>query len=106
MEARIARWAHYESALLCQSGWAANVGLIQGMLELDDRAGRETPPIYIDLAAHASFWEGISSSRTSRYFMFKHNNLQSLEDLQSLRPLEVHSVTCCTLSTYLYAFLR
>ena len=32
--------------------------------------------------------------------------LQDLEDLQSLGPLGVHSVTCCTLSSYLYAFLR
>ena len=33
-------------------------------------------------------------------------SLQDLQDLQSLGPLGVHSVICCTLSSYLYAFLR
>ena len=33
-------------------------------------------------------------------------SLQDLQDLQSLGPLGVHSLTCCTLSSYLYAFLR
>ena len=58
-------------AVTCQSGWNANVGLLQSI------AGPETP-VYIDMQAHTSLWEGIlSAGATAR--PFKHNDPASLD---------------------------
>lgn len=72
-EKSMASWTGFENAILCQSGWAANVGLIQVI------AGRDVP-VYIDFFTHMSLWEGIKSSGATAH-AFMHNNPAHLEKL-------------------------
>lgn len=72
-EQRIANWSGYPASVLCQSGYAANVGLLQAVTD-------EKTPIYIDMKAHASLWEGIQSAG-ARPCPFRHNSVQHLERL-------------------------
>ncbi|MCC5885774.1 MAG: quorum-sensing autoinducer CAI-1 synthase [Gammaproteobacteria bacterium] len=72
-ERQMAQWMHAESAVLSQSGWAANTGLIQSI------AGPKVP-CYIDMFAHASLWEGIRSAQASAH-PFRHNAPEHLESL-------------------------
>jgi len=53
------KFAHYmgaEDGVLAQSGWAANVGLLQTIAE-------PGVPVYLDMMAHASLWEGVQSAQ-------------------------------------------
>lgn len=72
-EKEMAQYLGYESSILCQSGWAANVGLIQAIATKDI-------PVYIDFFTHMSLWEGIKSSG-ARSVPFIHNNYNHLEKL-------------------------
>lgn len=74
-EAMMAAWMVSEACMLAQSGWAANIGLIQSI------AGPDTP-CYIDMFAHASLWEGIHSAGAAAR-PFRHNSPESLEKLLS-----------------------
>lgn len=60
-----------EESILCQSGYAANVGLVQCL------AGERTP-VYIDMLAHASLWEGIKAAGAQPVPVF-HNDPEYLE---------------------------
>ena len=60
-----------ESAILCQSGYNANVGLVQSL------AGERTP-VYVDMLAHASLWEGIKSAGAQAVPVM-HNDVEYLE---------------------------
>jgi CAI-1 autoinducer synthase len=72
-EREMAEFAGFESAILCQSGWAANVGLIQVIAD-------PSIPVYIDFFTHMSLWEGIKvSGATPR--TFRHNDPAHLERL-------------------------
>ena len=70
-ERAMARWLRAEDSVLTQSGWAANTGLLQAVA---------TPgtPCYIDLFAHTSLWEGISSAGATPV-PFRHNSPAHLE---------------------------
>ena len=59
-EKEMAQYLGYESSILCQSGWAANVGLLQAIAEKD-------MPVYIDFFAHMSLWEGIKIAGAKPY---------------------------------------
>ncbi len=72
-EANIARYTGFESAILCQSGWAANGGLMQTLAD-------SSVPVYIDFFTHMSLWEGIKSSGATP-FPFRHNDAGHLERL-------------------------
>jgi CAI-1 autoinducer synthase len=72
-EQAMAKLLQSEETVVCQSGWCANVGLIQAI------AGPETP-VYIDMFAHMSLWEGIAAAG-ARAVPFRHNQVQSLESL-------------------------
>ena len=72
-EANMATYTGYENAILSQSGWAANVGLMQVIADKDTN-------IYIDFFAHMSLWEGIKSCG-AKAFPFRHNNSGSLKSL-------------------------
>lgn len=72
-EFEMAQYVGYEKAILCQSGWSANVGLMQVI------ADRETT-VYIDFFAHMSLWEGIKSAG-AKAIPFRHNSANSLEKL-------------------------
>jgi len=72
-EAQAAEWLSAESALLSHSGWCANVGLVQSIATPD-------VPVYVDMMAHMSLWEGAKSAgATAR--PFRHNTPESLEKL-------------------------
>ncbi len=71
IERQIADFVGAEAAVLCQSGWAANVGLIQAIADADT-------PVYIDIHAHASLWEGARAAGAAAR-AFRHNNAGSLE---------------------------
>jgi len=62
-----------EDVVTCQSGWNANVGLIQSI------AGPGTP-VYVDMFAHTSLWEGVTSAGAQPR-PFKHNDPESLDRL-------------------------
>ena len=64
-----------EDCILSQSGYMANIGLLQTI------AGPETP-IFIDMLAHASLWEGIHAAR-AKPVPFRHNDPNHLERLLS-----------------------
>lgn len=72
-EKRMADFVGMEAGILAQSGYAANVGLIQSLAE-DGR------PVYIDMNAHASLWEGIISAG-AKARTFRHNDPEHLRRL-------------------------
>ena len=55
LEAKLAHFMGAEDGVLAQSGWAANVGLLQTIAE-------PGVPVYLDMLAHASLWEGVQSA--------------------------------------------
>jgi CAI-1 autoinducer synthase len=72
-EERMAALTQAEDAVVCASGYAANVGLIQAM------AGTATP-VYLDMKAHMSLWEGVSSAKAVGH-PFRHNDAAHLARL-------------------------
>lgn len=72
-EQRLAKLMGAEAAVLCNSGYCANVGLIQAIATPDT-------PVYIDMKAHLSLWEGIKSAG-ARQVPFRHNDPEHLARL-------------------------
>jgi CAI-1 autoinducer synthase len=70
-ELRIAALMQAEDAVLCSSGYTANVGLLQSFALRD-------APVYLDMKAHISLHEGVVSAG-AKPFLFRHNDPQSLE---------------------------
>ncbi|MFL6659411.1 MAG: alpha-hydroxyketone-type quorum-sensing autoinducer synthase [Massilia sp.] len=56
LEAKLAAYMGAENGVLAQSGWAANVGLLQTIAE-------PGVPVYLDMLAHASLWEGVQAAQ-------------------------------------------
>lgn len=77
LEERFAGWVGMPEAILSQSGYAANVGLLQAI------SGQGTP-VYIDMHAHASLWEGIQSAGADAR-PWRHNDIAHLR-----RQIESH----------------
>lgn len=71
IERELAGTVGHEDGILSQSGYNANVGLVQAL------AGERTP-VYIDMLAHASLWEGIRSAG-ARAVPILHNEVSHLE---------------------------
>ncbi len=71
LEEKIAHFMHAESGVLCQSGYAANTGLIQSI-------ANDQTPVYIDMMAHMSLWEGIRAAG-AKAVPFHHNDVDNLE---------------------------
>jgi CAI-1 autoinducer synthase len=71
LQQRLAGVMQAQAGLLCQSGYAANVGLLQSI------ANSQTN-IHIDMMAHMSLWEGIRSAG-AHAIPFIHNDSASLE---------------------------
>ncbi len=71
LERQMAGYIGTENAVLCQSGWCANVGLIQAIADI-------STPVYIDIHAHASLWEGTNAAG-AKARPFRHNDPESLE---------------------------
>ena len=70
LEAKLARFMGAEDGVLAQSGWAANVGLLQTLAE-------PGVPVYLDMLAHASLWEGVQSAQ-AQGVPFLHNDAAHL----------------------------
>ncbi|MCW9033157.1 MAG: quorum-sensing autoinducer CAI-1 synthase [Rhodospirillales bacterium] len=69
-EKRIAHLTKAEDAALVMSGYCANTGIVQCFAQ-------SGTPVYIDIRAHASLWEGILSAR-AKARPFRHNNVEDL----------------------------
>lgn len=76
-ERAMAAWLGKEDTFLCQSGYAANLGLLQVIAD-------ETTPVYLDSLAHMSLWEGARAARAPAH-AFRHNDPAHLE-----RMLQAH----------------
>lgn len=72
-EQNIAAFHHAEAALLFNSGYDANLGLLSCI------AGRHTTLLYDELC-HASIIDGIRLSQCNRKYRFAHNNLTHLAE--------------------------
>jgi CAI-1 autoinducer synthase len=70
-ERAMAQWIGKEDGFLCQSGYAANVGLLQIIAD-------EQTPVYLDGLAHMSLWEGARAAKAPAY-AFRHNDPAHLE---------------------------
>ncbi|MCC1497041.1 alpha-hydroxyketone-type quorum-sensing autoinducer synthase [Alcanivorax sp. 1008] len=70
LECRFADWAGMPEAILSQSGYAANVGLLQAI-------SGPGVPVYIDMHAHASLWDGIQSAGAEAH-PWRHNDISHL----------------------------
>ena len=71
LEQALADWVGKEDALVCQSGYSANVGLLQCIANPDT-------PVYLDGMAHTSLWEGAHAARAPAH-MFRHNDPDHLD---------------------------
>lgn len=70
-EQRVAALMRAEDAVLCSSGYTANVGLIQSF-------ATRGAPVYLDMKAHISLHEGVVSAG-AQPVLFRHNDPQSLD---------------------------
>jgi CAI-1 autoinducer synthase len=70
LERKFARFMGAQDAVLAQSGWAANVGLVQTL-------AAPGIPVYLDMQAHASLWEGVQSAGATPV-SFLHNDMEHL----------------------------
>jgi CAI-1 autoinducer synthase len=66
LEAALASWVGKEDGFVCQSGYAANVGLLQAIAD-------EHTPVYLDTLAHTSLWEGVRAAKAPAH-PFRHND--------------------------------
>ncbi len=71
LEQKLAAFMQANGGVLCQSGFSANTGLIQSIAD-------EQTPVYVDMLAHMSLWEGIRSAGAPAV-MFYHNDPDHLE---------------------------
>lgn len=69
-ERDMAAFMRAEDTVLCQSGWCANDGLIQAIAD-------PFTPVYIDIYAHTSLWQGAHSA-SAKARPFRHNDADSL----------------------------
>jgi len=76
-EQNLARWIGKEDGFLCQSGYAANLGLLQSIAD-------PQTPVYLDSLAHMSLWEGARAANAPAH-AFRHNDAAHLE-----RQLKAH----------------
>ncbi len=72
-ETQMASYLSAEATVLCQSGWSANTGLVQALVD-------HRTPVYPDQFAHASLWEGARMAGATAH-AFRHNNPEHLERL-------------------------
>lgn len=70
-EQRVAALTQAEDAVLCSSGYTANVGLVQCF-------ATRGAPVYLDMKAHISLHEGVVSAGAEPV-LFRHNDPQSLD---------------------------
>lgn len=70
LEKKLAAFMGAQDGILAQSGYAANVGLLQCLVG-------PGVPVYLDMQAHASLWEGVVSGQGVPV-AFLHNDIEHL----------------------------
>ncbi|PFH09865.1 CAI-1 autoinducer synthase [Collimonas sp. PA-H2] len=70
LEKKLAAFMGAEDGLITQSGWSANVGLLQTI-------AAPGVAVYLDMQAHASLWEGVHAAQ-ARPVPFLHNDIEHL----------------------------
>jgi CAI-1 autoinducer synthase len=70
LERALATWLGKEDGLLCQSGYTANLGLLQVIAD-------PQTPVYLDSLAHMSLWEGARAAGAPAH-AFRHNDVAHL----------------------------
>ncbi len=75
LEQTLADWVGKDDAFLCQSGYSANVGLLQSIAD-------PHTPVYIDTMAHTSLWEGAHAARAPAH-AFRHNDPDHLDRMMT-----------------------
>ncbi len=75
LETALAGWVGKEDAFVCQSGYSANVGLLQSIADANT-------PVYLDTQAHASLWEGAHAARAPAH-AFRHNDPAHLDKMMT-----------------------
>lgn len=75
LEVTLADWVGKDDGFVCQSGYAANVGLLQSIADA-------STPVYADAQAHASLWEGVHAARATAH-VFRHNDPAHLDKLMA-----------------------
>lgn len=92
LENEIARFHRAEAALLFNSGYDANIGLLSCITD------RHTTLLYDELC-HASIIDGIRLSQAANRYKFRHNDLQHLEE-KLQRASKDHPVIIVVESVY------
>ena len=69
-EQRLSKHLAMEAGILCQSGYDANVGLLQAIAQPNQ-------PVYVDQQAHMSLWQGIQAASATA-IRFRHNDVDDL----------------------------
>lgn len=72
-EKKMANWIGKDDGVLCQSGYAANMGLLQCIADAQT-------PVYMDMLAHTSLWEGARRAEAPVH-PFRHNDVDHLKRL-------------------------
>jgi CAI-1 autoinducer synthase len=75
LERGLAQWMGKDDGLICQSGYAANLGLLQAIAD-------PQTPVYLDSLAHTSLWEGARAAGAPAH-PFRHNDPQHLDRMIS-----------------------
>ena len=75
LERDLAAWLGKTDGLICQSGYSANIGLIQAIAD-------EQTPVYLDSLAHSSLREGAHAARAPAY-TFRHNDPAHLDRMMA-----------------------
>jgi CAI-1 autoinducer synthase len=70
LEDKFAAFMGAQETVLAQSGWSANVGLLHSIAE-------PGVPVYLDIMAHASLWDGVQLGG-AKGVPFLHNNMDHL----------------------------
>lgn len=81
LETRFAEWLQVDRAILFNSGYLANIGVIAALL------GR-TDIVLADKYCHASLLDGIQQSR-AKHYRYKHNSISDLVRLLKARKPDV-----------------
>ncbi len=73
LELSLAHWLQHEDGVISQSGYSANLGLLQAVAD-------PQTPVYLDSLAHTSLWEGARRAGAPSH-PFRHNDPQHLRRL-------------------------
>ncbi|GLT19896.1 CAI-1 autoinducer synthase [Vibrio zhanjiangensis] len=73
LEKKMADYVGFKSCLLTQSGWTANISLLQTICS-------DNTTVYIDFFAHMSLWEGAKIAG-AKIYAFRHNDINHLRKL-------------------------